>query len=81
MADDIRTAETRSSRTPWNRGKLTGPKPSIRPTSRRRGKAGQQRTSRQPTTRAIPASAPERASAQDNAGQVGDAREYCVRSR
>jgi hypothetical protein len=40
MADDIRTAETRSSRTPWNRGKLTGPKPSIRPTSRRRGKAG-----------------------------------------
>ena len=40
MADDIRAAETRSSRTPWNRGKLTGPKPSIRPTSRRRGKAG-----------------------------------------
>jgi len=41
MADDTRTAEPRSSRTPWNKGKLTGPKPSIRPTSRRRGKAGQ----------------------------------------
>jgi hypothetical protein len=30
MADDTRTAETRSSRTPWNKGKLTGPKPPLK---------------------------------------------------
>ena len=30
MSDDTRTAETRSSRTPWNKGKLTGPKPPLK---------------------------------------------------
>jgi integrase len=30
MSDDIRTAESRPSRTPWNRGKLTGPKPPLK---------------------------------------------------
>jgi hypothetical protein len=30
MADDTRTAETRSTRTPWNKGKLTGSKPPLK---------------------------------------------------
>ena len=30
MSDDTRTAETRSSRTPWNKGKLPGPKPPLK---------------------------------------------------
>jgi len=30
MSDEPRTAETRPSRTPWNKGKLTGPKPPLK---------------------------------------------------
>ena len=30
MSDDIRTTETRPTRTPWNKGKLTGPKPPLK---------------------------------------------------
>jgi hypothetical protein len=30
MADDTGSSETRSSRTPWNKGKLTGPKPPLK---------------------------------------------------
>jgi len=30
MADDSRTEQIRSSRTPWNKGKLTGPKPPLK---------------------------------------------------
>ena len=30
MSDDTRSPETRSSRTPWNKGKLTGPKPPLK---------------------------------------------------
>jgi hypothetical protein len=30
MSDDTRTAETRSTRTPWNKGKLTAPKPPLK---------------------------------------------------
>jgi hypothetical protein len=30
MADEPRTAETRSYRTPWNKGELTGPKPPLK---------------------------------------------------
>jgi hypothetical protein len=30
MSDDIRTTEPRTIRTPWNKGKLTGPKPPLK---------------------------------------------------
>jgi integrase len=30
MSDDTRTEQTHSSRTPWNKGKLTGPKPPLK---------------------------------------------------
>ncbi len=30
MSDDTRTAETRPTHTPWNKGKLTGPKPPLK---------------------------------------------------
>jgi len=30
MADDTRTEQNCSSRTPWNKGKLTGPKPPLK---------------------------------------------------
>jgi len=38
MSDDTRSPETRSSRTPWNKGKLTGPKPPLK--SGRSGPSG-----------------------------------------
>jgi hypothetical protein len=30
MSEDIRTEKTRSSHAPWNKGKLTGPKPPLK---------------------------------------------------
>ena len=30
MSDDIRTTEPRTIRTPWNKGKLPGPKPPLK---------------------------------------------------
>ena len=29
MSDDVKTAETRPTHTPWNNGNLTGPKPPL----------------------------------------------------